>query len=946
MNETQPAIVSSEQGMTKYLSPLAAWALAFGCAVGWGSFAMPGNTFLPVAGPLGAALGLFLGAGIMLIIGVNYAYLMRRYPDAGGVYTFSKRVLGSDHGFLCAWMLILTYIAIIWANSTALSLIMRQAFGEAFCFGFSYEIAGYTVYLGEVLLSVAVLALTCAVCVLSKRLTAWVQIICALILFVGVAVCFVCVTVHGGGFEAMQPAFSETLDAKDPAVQVLGVVVLAPWAFVGFESISHSVPEFRFSKKKSLPIMAAALLTGALTYVMLTLCASLARPDGYGSWTEYIGALIRGEAGGFPTFRSAEEAMGPAGLYLLLICAVCGIVTGLIANYVALSRLFHALSRDNMIHPRVGALSRRGIPARAMMIVAAVSCVMPLLGRTAIGWIVDVTTVGASIIFAYVSIDAFVTARREKRRGVMVTGVAGAVAALLFNIVYLFPIFSVGALSAESFLILIIWSLAGMVLFSVLMRRDKTRSHGKSEIVWLVLIILILMVSALWIYQVIDVEATRVVQAADVEVDSLVFGFRNRIVKLLLVHTVMVLTALGVIYSVFSTMRKREKYIEAERILAEENSRAKATFLSNMSHDIRTPMNAVTGYTALALREKDISDTLRGYLENIDISGKHMLSIINDILDMSRIDSGKMELETAPEDLCAIFEEARSIFRHQMEVKGLTFSIDYSGVTDRYVICDKNRLNRILLNLISNACKFTPDGGRVSVSMVQTGRTEDGGDYQLSVADTGIGMSPEFAEKIFEAFERERNSTVSDIQGTGLGMSITKKLVGMMNGEISVTTAQGKGTRFDILLRFPIAGEADAADNSGESRSFEGVRLLLAEDNPINREIAVMLLTHEGFAVDTACDGSEAVDKVTAAPDGAYDAILMDVQMPVMSGYEATRAIRSLGGAKGSIPIIAMTANTFKEDIDAALTAGMQAHIAKPLDLDKMMATLTEVLGK
>ena len=942
----QPAERPASSGMTKYLSPLGAWALAFGCAVGWGAFVMPGNVFLPSAGPLGAAIGLLIGGGIMLVFGVNYHSLMRRDSDSGGVYTYTKKILGSDHGFLCAWMLILTYIAIIWANSTALSLIMRQAFGDAFCFGFSYEIAGYEVYFGEVLLSVAVLALTCAVCLLGKRLTARVQIVCAVLLFVGVAVCFAAVMIHSGGFEAMSPAFS---DQDDPFVQVMGIVMLAPWAFVGFESISHSTPEFRFSKKKSLPIMAVALLAGTMTYIMLTFCAAMARPDGYANWTEYIGALKNGTASGFPTFVAAEEAMGAAGLRLMLIAAVCGIVTGLIANYVALSRLIAALAKDHPRHVRIGSLNRRGIPYVALLAVAGISCLMPLLGRTTIGWIVDVTTIGAAVVYAYVSISVFVVGRREGRRALQVFGVAGALISLGFVIVYLFPIFSVGTLSAESNLILVIWSLVGMVLFSILIRRDKSRSHGKSEIVWVALVILVLLISALWIRQTISTEAAQVAALADDLVDERVLDFSSRMQVLLVVHTTLVLVSLGVIFTIFSTIKKRESAIEAERIIAEENSRAKATFLSNMSHDIRTPMNAVTGYTALALQEENVPPTLRGYLENIDIAGRHMLSIINDILDMSRIESGKMELETAPENLCAILDEAQSIFHHQMEANQLDFSVDYSGVRERYVICDKNRLNRILLNLLSNACKFTPAGGSVTVVLRQTGGDGGQGDYLLSVADTGIGMSPEFADKIFEAFERERTSTVSGIQGTGLGMSITKKLVELMDGEIGVQTEQGKGTDFTILLSFPLANEEqiwtlENAAHPDEAFRFDGIRLLVAEDNPINREIAVMLLNHEGFIVDTVNDGKEAVEKIKGAPDDAYSAILMDIQMPVMDGYDATRAIRRLGGKKGTIPIVAMTANTFKEDIEAAANAGMQAHIAKPLDVEKMRLTLAEVL--
>ncbi len=477
--------ISSEKqnsnSLAAYLYPLAVWVLAFGCSVGWGSFVMPGTTFLPFAGPVGTALGLLAGAAIMALIGVNYSYMLKRYPGAGGAYSYAKKTLGFDHGFLCAWMLILTYIAIIWANSTALSLIVRYLFGNIFCFGFSYEIAGYTVYFGELLLSTSVLAATGLICAFSRVIMKRVQIVCAVLLFAGVAVCFVAVAVHNGGFEKLLPAFASE---GNPAAQVLDIVILAPWAFIGFESISHSSGEFfKFSTKKSLPIMLAALFTGALTYIMLTLSAAMAVPDGYADWGEYISALagIDGVKG-LPTFYAAREAMGNAGLAILAISAFCGIVTGLIANYVALSRLFHSMAADGMAHKRLGKLSNDKIPSFAVLCVAGVSCFIPMLGRTAIGWIVDVTTIGASLVYAYTSISALVQGGRERDRRARIFGAAGTVLAVIFAVFYLLPNFwSKNRLATESYLILIIWSLMGMVVFRALISRDKRRKLGKDH---------------------------------------------------------------------------------------------------------------------------------------------------------------------------------------------------------------------------------------------------------------------------------------------------------------------------------------------------------------------------------------------------------------------------------------------------------------------------------
>ena len=364
-----------------------------------------------------------------------------------------------------------------------------------------------------------------------------------------------------------------------------------------------------------------------------------------------------------------------------------------------------------------------------------------------------------------------------------------------------------------------------------------------------------------------------------------------------------------------------------------------------MSHDIRTPMNAIVGYTALAKKEKD-PKKVADYMNKIDASSHHLLALINDVLDMSRVESGKMELELAPANLVKTLDEVRDLFATQMKTKKLVFTVT-ADVTNRTAICDKNRLNRILLNLLSNAFKFTPEGGSVSVKLIQTGAGEDMGYYQLRVKDTGIGMSPEFAATVFEAFTRERTAEVAGIQGTGLGMAITKSIVDLMGGEINVITEKDKGTEFVIHLTFPLAEELPEEGEIRESGAaetdsgFAGMRILLVDDNAINREIAQMILMELGFKVETAEDGKIALDKVAASAPGYYDGVLMDIQMPVMNGYESTKAIRALPDPELSrIPIIAMTANAFAEDIQHVLEVGMNGHIAKPINIPDMVATL------
>ncbi len=386
-------------------------------------------------------------------------------------------------------------------------------------------------------------------------------------------------------------------------------------------------------------------------------------------------------------------------------------------------------------------------------------------------------------------------------------------------------------------------------------------------------------------------------------------------------------------------------------IAAEHANRAKTTFLNNMSHDIRTPMNAIVGFTALAASHIDNREQVQDYLGKISVSSQHLLSLINDILEMSRIENGAVELEYHPADLIGVFNDIRDLFSEQMKQKGMDFSVHVSQVQNRYVWCDRNNLSRVLLNIVSNAYKFTPAGGRVSVSLWETGSGEYGyGSYEIRVQDNGIGMSKEFVEKMFNAFERERMSTDSGVEGTGLGLAITKSLVTLMGGTIEVLTAPGSGTQIIIRLKLRLAAEEEVSktERSAEPDApadFTGKRLLLVEDNVINMEIASMVLAQMGFTVETAENGKIAVDMVSASEPGYYDAILMDIQMPVMDGYAATRAIRALDNrALAGIPILAMTANAFQEDVQAAKDAGMQAHIAKPIDFNELAENLKAVL--
>ncbi|MDO4486799.1 MAG: response regulator [Bacillota bacterium] len=573
---------------------------------------------------------------------------------------------------------------------------------------------------------------------------------------------------------------------------------------------------------------------------------------------------------------------------------------------------------------------------------------------------------------------------------------------------------------------------------------------------------------------------------------------------LILFAFIMMLAIVMLIISIITIQRRNEivKYeqennrelhklkLAAEDALgmAEAANKSKSTFLSNMSHDIRTPMNAIIGFATLAMTNVGNTEKVRDYLSKILSSSNHLLSLINDILDMSRIESGKINLEEAEANLSDMLHDIKTIIGGQLHAKQLELFMDVIDVTDEDVYCDKTRLNQVLLNLLSNAIKFTPAGGLISVRVAQIHNAPEGkGLYEIRVKDTGIGMSQEFVEKIFEPFERESTSTVSKIQGTGLGMAISKNIIDMMGGTIEVVTEQGKGTEFIVRLtlrlqeerrsltqikeleglkalvvdddfntcdsvtkmlvkvgmrsewtlsgkeavlrarqslemndgfhayiidwRLPdmngievtrqirslgddtpiiiltaydwddIEAEARAAGvtafcskpmflsdlrdalltslgqqparkeynllNVDDANGFEGKHLLLVEDNELNREIAVEILSEHGFHMDIAVNGAEAVEILLKSEPGDYDAVLMDIQMPVMDGYEATKRIRAFDDMQmASIPIIAMTANAFNEDRKAAQECGMDGFMSKPIDMDEVVKVLQDVFGR
>jgi signal transduction histidine kinase len=469
---------------------------------------------------------------------------------------------------------------------------------------------------------------------------------------------------------------------------------------------------------------------------------------------------------------------------------------------------------------------------------------------------------------------------------------------------------------------------------------DKKNRFGKSTIMWMVMLFLLCFSSNVWNKERLQKHIERITGAANPNLSKLLFAGS-------LEQMLLIVAALFIVYRLFSKVLAREKELSHQVIDAEERNRAKTSFLSSMSHDIRTPMNAIIGFTDLALLDLDNREKVEEYLKKIKGSSAHLLSLINDVLEMSRIESGKIELVEEPMNMGELLKEVKDILLGQVAEKNQSLLVSLEDMTRKTVKCDRLRMNQVILILASNAIKYTPEGGDISIVFRQLNVVDaEHVRCELRVKDNGIGMSEEFACKIFEAFERERTSTMSGVQGTGLGMAITKSIVDLMGGTIEVKTELGKGTEIIVHLTLALA-EPESVKKAGEELStehFKGKRILLVDDMLINRQLASAVLRLYGISVEEAKDGSEAVEMVKEAEAGYYDLVLMDIQMPKMDGYEAARHIRALEDSeKSSVPILALTANAFQEDKKLGAKAGMNGHVSKPIVRKQLIEELYQI---
>lgn len=459
--------------LEKKLSPVNVWALALGCIIGWGAFVMPGNTFLVNAGPLGTAIGMGTAALVMILISFNYQYMIRRYPLAGGEYTYTRAAFGSGHAYFCAWFLGLSYATLVPMNATALALIGRNLLNNLFQFGFHYTVYGYDVYLGEILLALGAILAFAYLSLRGVRFTGMFQVILIFALVLGIAVIAATAIISPlATLSNLKPGY---YPGTGKGAGIAAVMAVAPFAFVGFDTVPQSAEEYGFSEKKTRIIMLISILFGGCIYVTLNTVTAAVAHAGYANWADYIAAAqTLSGLESLPTFYAAYELLGNFGLFFIGIAVLGAILSGIVGFYMATSRLLYAMAREGALPRWFGELSKtHRVPRNAILFHMGISLFAPFLGRVVLGWLVDMSSLGAAIGYGYTSAAAYKYAREEGNKGIMATGVIGTVMAVVFAVILLIPIPGLHcSLSKQSYVCLLIWSALG-VLFVRKRKQEK-----------------------------------------------------------------------------------------------------------------------------------------------------------------------------------------------------------------------------------------------------------------------------------------------------------------------------------------------------------------------------------------------------------------------------------------------------------------------------------------
>lgn len=798
------------------LSPLHVWGLSLGCAVGWGAFMVPGNLFIPTAGPLGTMLAMAISTALLLIIGANFCRLAEKYHDDGGIVAYTRNILGHDHAFLAAWILLIAYLSILWANATANVLLFRFLHGDLLSWGYLYTIADFDIYFGEVAAIWFVLVLFGLISAYGGKLVKYLNTFCAIIFFASVIILFVALYSHVGS-AGFSPLFQRY---TSPVMQVFSMVMLAPWMFFGFEAVTHACDDFNFSSKKLFPVIMAAVLAGGLIYILLAAMAVMAIPGEFSSWTHYMAQRPRLEGlAGLPVFHSVHNIFGQQGLLFLCVSIDCAIITSLMGLYRTTGRLLQFMGRSEVLPPWFARRATDETPRNAIIFVMLISLLIPFLGRISIVWLCDVITVVGSVAYGYASYCAYLLAKKENDSRGQKLGSIGVFISCLFFFCPLLPnLLLGGSLDTESYLMLAVWSILGFIYYWYVFKNDSHNRFGHSTSMCIMILFLNFFSTSLWMRQIME-QRLREAAGGNLHTDYSVLATDSA------VQMVMIMIILLLMADIFITLKRRERAMTQKLHLQHEVNHARNTYLRNLAHDIHIPMEAAQASIHHSLENcticsacdvencpHRIPDRLSNCLGQLDNHSQYLMNLIGSMLNkrninMNVLDVDQIPLDYTPMDWRRTLQHIKDIFALQMQEKNIFFEVYPIELPHPLVICDEQRLERILINLVSNACEFTAKGGGVMVTLMETGTStvnfrglkKEGATYELHVNDSGANMPPDIIRHMDEPFIHE---------ATGLGgLCITKGLVTLMGGTIKVNTTpdQGIGKDIVITLQLPFA---------------------------------------------------------------------------------------------------------------------------------------------
>ena len=694
---------SQVRGLTPYMTPAGTWAFSIGTSIGWGSFVVTCSTYLASAGIAGTILGLAVGLLVILVITRNLQYMMCAYPDAGGIYSYCSKVNGHDYGFITAWFLFLTYSAILWANITSLPLFAKFFIGDVFRFGFSYRVFGYDVYAGNALLSIAAVVIVGILCEKNSKVAQTIMIAGAIIFTVGTSLLLImCLVGHGSSSFSFAPAF---VPEKGELNQIVRIAVISPWAFIGFENIAHFSEEIKYPLKKVRPILLSSVIITTALYMFITLLSVTAYPSRYATWLDYIHDLDN--LSGFeavPAFYAVDHYLHGNGIAIALIVLFAIILTSIIGNLTALSRLIYSLGRDGVIPSKMAELSDKGIPVKAFAVAVIPACFIPFLGRTAIGWIVDVTTLGATMIYGFMSYAVYRDAKKKNIKTEKMTGICGVVIMTLFVIMLLLPeIIDFNAMATETYFLFAAWSVLGLILFRWTMRRDRARQYGRSIIVWIVLLLLILFTSLVWVGENIRHTSAQVMTdisdhfgvRASREAAEFLAAQQERILRVNTVTSTIIFALF-----VFSVWIMIEIFLHMSKWEKEDSAR-----IGNAEKQAYTdPLTGVKSKTAYVAYEQDIDDRIaKGESDDFSV-------VVCDINDLKVVNdtqghkAGDEMIKNASRIICKEFKHS-PVFR----IGGDEFVVILSG--------DDFNARRSIIDRINHIADTNAEKGGVVISV-------------------------------------------------------------------------------------------------------------------------------------------------------------------------------------------------------------------------------------